>query len=224
MGWWEKVLDWVYGKECIFCGKEGVWLCEKCRWSLRLADGRCPVCGKESKGGWRHKECEEKWEMDGLSVIWDYGEKKVKKLIWEMKYGFNRDLIREVVRGCSFELGGEWDGVVVIPLHWQRENWRGFNQARVIGEEMGEKLGLEVKEVLARKRKTKQQAGIRGRKERRKNVEGVFEVKEEEKKWLKRKRLLLVDDVFTSGATMREVTKVLKKVGVEKVWGVVLAG
>jgi len=224
MGWWEKVLDWVYGKECVGCGKEGVWLCDRCRLSLRLADDRCPVCGKESEGGWRHDGCEGKWEMDGLSVIWDYGEKRVKKVIWEMKYGFNRELIREVVKDCNFELGGEWDGVVAVPLHWQRENWRGFNQAGILAEEMAEKLGLKVREVLVRMKKTEQQAGIRGRKERRRNVEGVFEVKEGKRRWLKGKKLLLVDDVFTSGATMKEATKVLKKVGVERVWGVVLAG
>jgi len=55
-------------------------------------------------------------------------------------------------------------------------------------------------------------------------VRGVFEVKEEEKDLVKGKRIVLVDDVFTSGATMRECGRVLKKTGVKKVWGVCLAG
>lgn len=84
-------------------------------------------------------------------------------------------------------------------------------------------MKAETKNVLKRKRKTKQQALILDKKLREKNVRGAFEVRSEWKKKLKGKKILLVDDVFTSGADMRECTKVLKNAGVELVWGLVLA-
>lgn len=222
MDWWGGFLEMIYPCECVLCGKSGVFLCDKCRQGLRLAEQRCGECGKESKSGWTHEKCKKKWGLDGLSVVWDYEDEKVKKIIHEVKFGFNRDLLRELVRGCEFNVGGKWDFLVPVPLFWQRKNWRGFNQADILAEEVGKSLGLEVKDVLRRKRKTEQQAKIKSKKERMKNVRGVFEVKGEED--LKGKKVLIVDDVFTSGATMKECVRVLKKNGVKKVWGVCLAG
>ena len=222
--WWKGILDWMYPQECVICGKGEVFLCNRCRQNLRLGEQKCAECGKESKVGWTHKKCKKKWSLDGLSVIWDYEDEKVKKIIKEIKFEFNRELLRELVSGCEFEIGGKWDMVVPVPLFWQRENWRGFNQAEILAEEVGEKLGLEVKKVLKRVRKTEQQAKIKNKRERLKNVRGVFKVREEEKGLVKGKRIVLVDDVFTSGATMREVTRVLKKAGIKSVWGVCLAG
>ena len=222
--WWKGVLDWMYPQECVICGKEEVFLCDKCRQSLRLGEQRCAECGKESEAGWTHKKCKKRWGLDGLSVIWDYEDEKVKKIIREIKFEFNRELLRELVKGCEFEIGGKWDYLVPIPLFWQRENWRGFNQAEILAEEVGEKLDLEIKKVLRRVKKTEQQAKIKNKKERLKNVRGVFEVREEKKDVLKGKKILLIDDVFTSGSTMREVTRVLKKAGIKSVWGVCLAG
>jgi len=222
MEWWNIFLELVYPCECVICGKEKVFLCEVCRQSLRLVDQKCGECGEESEGGWTHKECRKKLSLDGLSVIWDYEDEKVRKIIKEIKFEFNRELLRELVRGCDFKIEGKWDFLVPVPLFWQRKNWRGFNQAEILAEEVGEKLDLEVKDVLRRSKKTEQQAKIKGKINRIKNVKGVFEIKEGMD--LKGKKVLLVDDVFTSGATMKEVGKKLKKAGVKKVWGVCLAG
>jgi predicted amidophosphoribosyltransferase len=84
-------------------------------------------------------------------------------------------------------------------------------------------MKLEVVNMLRRTRKTKQQALIVKREEREANVKGAFEVWDEIKEQTKGKKVLLIDDVFTSGADMRECTKVLKKAGVEMVWGLALA-
>lgn len=224
MGCLEKILEWVYPRECVICGKVELFLCNGCRLSLRLAEQRCGECGEESKAGWTHKKCRKEWALDGLNVIWDYEDEKVKKIIKEIKFGFNRELLRELTGKCKFEIGGKWDMVVPVPLFWQRKNWRGFNQAEILAEEIGEKLGLKVVNGLRRVRKTEQQAKIKSKKERTKNVRGVFEVREGEEEMMKEKKILLVDDVFTSGATMKEAGKILKKIGVEKVWGVCLAG
>ncbi len=84
-------------------------------------------------------------------------------------------------------------------------------------------MNLPVENVLKRIRKTKQQALMKTREEREENIKRAFVIVEDWKKKLKGKKVLLVDDVFTSGADLRECTRVLKKAGVSVVWGLVLA-
>jgi len=161
--------------------------------------------------------------MDGLIVIYDYQDVKMRSIIDGIKFDFNKELVERVLKNFRFETGENFDYLVSVPLYFYRENWRGFNQAEEMASVVGRKMEVEVKEILRRKQKTKQQSLILGREMREKNVKGVFEVRKNFKKKLRGKRVLLVDDVFTSGADMRECTKILKKEGVRVVWGLALA-
>lgn len=202
------------------CGKEGMDLCEKCRKEIPISGQICPMCGKDSSMGWTHKRCKTEKGMEGLIAIYDYQDELTKKIIEEIKFGFNKRMIKEMLKKIRFESGENFDCLVPVPLHFYRENWRGFNQAEEIANVIGEKLKIKVSKALIRKRKTKQQSLILDRKEREKNIKGAFETTKGAK--LKGKKILLVDDVFTSGADMRECTKVLKKAGAEVVWGLAL--
>ena len=173
--------------------------------------------------GWTHQECKKKLGMEGLIVIYDYQDIKMRSVIDGVKFDFNKGLIKRVLKNFRFESGEIFDYLVPVPLHFYRENWRGFNQAEEMARAVGKKMKIEVKEILRRKRKTKQQSLILEREMREKNVKGVFEVRKDFKKKLKGKKILLVDDVFTSGADMRECTRMLKKGGVGVVWGLALA-
>lgn len=117
----------------------------------------------------------------------------------------------------------EIDWVVPIPLHKQRENWRGFNQAEVMARYLAKKAGLQVKVVLVRKKKTRPLAEMGSVEERKREMKAVFGMSREGEGEVAGKRVLLVDDVFTSGTTMREAARVLKNVGAKEVWGWVLA-
>ncbi len=183
----------------------------------------CPECGKESMMGWTHSGCKSSRGMDGLIVIYDHQDRVVQKAIEDIKFGFNRVMVREILKGFSFESGEKFDLLVPVPLHFYRENWRGFNQAEEIALAISGKMKVPVKRVLVRNKRTKQQSLLSNRKEREKNVKGVFEVDKEYKSILRGKKILLVDDVFTSGADMRECTKVLKRSGATVVWGLAMA-
>jgi len=161
--------------------------------------------------------------MDGLIVIYDYQDEKMKAVIDGIKFDFNKSLIKSVLKNFRFETGMDFDYLVPVPLHFFRQNWRGFNQAEEIAKIVGGRLKVKTADILRRKRNTKQQSTILDRKLREKNVEGAFEVREEYQRKLKGKKILLVDDVFTSGADMKECTKMLKNAGVEIVWGLALA-
>jgi len=190
---------------------------------LTITDQICPQCGEESLMGWTHPRCREDKGMDGLIVIYDYQDEKIKAVIDGIKFDFNKRLVGDILRNFKFETGEKFDYLVPVPLHYYRENWRGFNQAEEIAKVIGNKMNIDVLDMLKRTRKTKQQSLILDKKLREKNVKGAFEIRRGEANTLRGKRVLLVDDVFTSGADMKECTKVLKEAGVEMVWGLALA-
>lgn len=113
------------------------------------------------------------------------------------------------------------DGVVPVPLHRVRENWRGFNQAMILAEILAESWGVKVLEVVKRRKATRPVAEM-GKNERKKEILGAFELISG--KMVMGKRLVVVDDVVTTGGTMKEVAKVLKKGGARWVGGWALAG
>lgn len=121
----------------------------------------------------------------------------------------------------SLETGVKFDCLVPVPLHFYRKNWRGFNQAEEIAKEIGKKMNLESEDLLVRSKMTKQQSLSVGKKDREKNVKGVFKVKEGSS--VKGKNILIVDDVFNTGASMKECVQILKRGGAGQVWGLALA-
>ena len=99
------LIDFAYPKECLVCGKEDCFICESCLKDFEYADQICPECGGESAMGWTHEQCRKKKGMDGLVSIYDYQDQNVRKLVDEIKFGFNRNLIKLVLEKCTFELG-----------------------------------------------------------------------------------------------------------------------
>ena len=218
-----SMIDFLFPKYCVGCKKYGMDLCKKCFKELSIADQICPECGEETPMGWAHPRCKSRWGMDGLIVIYDYQDDKVKACIDGVKFDFNKRLVKSLLKNFRFETGEVFDYLIPVPLHFYRENWRGFNQAEEIALVIGKKMKTEVLNALKRKRKTKQQALILAREDRESNVKGAFEIEKEMRGGLRGKKILLIDDVFTSGADMRECTKMLKKAEVEMVWGLALA-
>ena len=224
-----SLVDFVYPLTCVGCGKMGVDFCSICKQELEKVEQICPMCGKENIGGSVHKMCAKKLGIDGLTAVYTHDEKVMSGLIYRVRFEFNKELLKKFVGLLDFEVGKRFDMVVPVPLSIYRRNWRGFNQAKVIANEAGGQLSrprveggrpnLLVVECLKRVRNTKQQSKIKDRKSRLENVRGIFEITSD----VEGKIVLLVDDVFTSGATMREATKVLKRAGAKFVWGLVLA-
>ena len=122
------------------------------------------------------------------------------------------------------------DLILAVPLHKRRLRWRGFNQSLIMALYLGENLtpGLPIKvldELILRNRDTKPQVKIKNKLQRKTNVRNAFILESEILKQnpIKEKNILLVDDVATTGSTLFECAKVLKKYGAKKVYGVVLA-
>jgi len=220
---WGKMLgylvDFVYPKNCVGCERMGVHFCSNCKKELEQVEQICPMCGKENIGGNVHKMCSKSWGLDGLTAVYSHEEKVMSKFLFRVKFEFDRKLLEILLQNLDFSVDERFDMVVPVPSSIYRRNWRGFNLAEVIANEVGRQLDLPVVSGLRRVKGGKQQSKIKNRKERFNNVKGIFKVTN----LTENGSVLLVDDVFTSGATMREAAKVLKKSGARFVWGLVLA-
>ncbi len=218
------IRDLLFPKKCVGCGKWGNYLCGDCFSQLKwLRSQICPGCGRQAVEGKTHWRCLRRWGMNGLVSLLVY-EGVTRRMITALKFKFVADLAKEVV-GKIVDGQEDWAEkfrgftVTPVPLHAKRLKWRGFNQAEMIAKIVAKKWGLEFREILERVKQTGQQVG-KTREERWGNIKGVFGLKAEDRL---PGTILLIDDVWTSGATMQECAKVLKRAGVKEVWGLTLA-
>lgn len=226
--------DLVFPKRCAGCNKTGTYFCQKCVQNSKPHFPQvCPICERGSIDGLKHSWCQQSYSPDGLMVIWSY-EGVPRKLIHKLKYRFVSNLATEIgSRVADFLKNYQrsnkkcpiWKEekflVVPIPLHWMRKNWRGFNHCEEVARVIVKEIGWELINLLVRKKMTKTQVGLKGE-QRQKNVEGAFTLNPDVA--ISRfSNILLFDDVWTTGATILEATKALKKAGLKKVWCLTLA-
>ena len=148
-------------------------------------------------------------------------DQMVKKLKYQVRLDLVRSLTRPLIERIQREGVEPPDCLVPTPLHRARQRHRGFNQAREIARALAQKLCLPVNDQLVRRHKdTAQQYRLRSE-QRKKNVKGAFSIL----KPISYKRIAIVDDVLTSGATVNELARLLKGHGVEhvQVWCVARA-
>ena len=113
-----------------------------------------------------------------------------------------------------------FDAIVPMPLHWRKRWQRGFNQSELLAREIGRRWHVPVRALVRRRKSTMPQAGLTSA-QRRKNVEGAF--KSGKRSPLKGMRLLLIDDVLTTGATASACARALKRAGAAQVTFLALA-
>ena len=218
------LLDLIFPKRCVACGRFGEYLCDKDKQKIQPAKAFCPVCLRAAIGGATHPKCKGKLSLDGLICMFDY-KSPVKETVAELKYRFVTDLARileQEIRKSRFLDKYDFAGftVIPVPLSRSRKNWRGFNQTEILAKVVARRLKLTVApEVLRKIRETKPQAKLR-RKDRLKQVKGTFGLVSET---VKGKKYIIFDDVWTTGATLKEVAAVLKRKGASAVWGMTLA-
>ncbi len=217
------LLDWVMPRYCFACGIEEEWLCEKCFVEniIFIDEQVCPDCRNISYEGFVCDDCGSRWALDGLLVCCNKN-KLLARLVSDFKY---KDIYRlEEILGKMFvqdnflKLFENIDFVTCVPLERKRYWWRGYNQAELLANQVAKKYDIKYLDVIERKRFVRQQVGL-SKKERFENVKKVFEVNT----CVREKRIVLVDDVCTTMATLNECAKVLKDNGAKSVFGIVLA-
>jgi competence protein ComFC len=181
------------------------------------------------------KRAEEHGEKNILAIF-DYREPDVKKLIWELKYKENDQAGEILAKALHQEILGnmeDWltfenfkDPILVpVPLSKEKLDKRGYNQTEILVRkivEIDEMKNLKAScNVLRKAKDTSDQTSLKTKKERAQNLKGCFTIKD--KKEIGGKNVIIIDDVMTTGATIKEARKVLKENGVKKVKAVVIA-
>ena len=147
-------------------------------------------------------------------------DETARTMVQAFKYGDRLDLAPAMGRWMATagrELLGEADALVPVPLHWRRLWSRRFNQAATLAQTVSRISGVPVAhDLLKRMRATRQQVGLT-QAERARNVQGAFRVPRDARGHVCGKRLLLVDDVLTSGATLDTCARILLRAGAASV-------
>ncbi len=231
MGWLgEYLLELIFPTSCAGCGEYGGELvCGACRDSLPLPAGpRCARCARPAL-----------YEVDACADC------LVRKPAFDASYaaGLYRDPLRAMIHRLKYRngrrlapyLGGlmveavrrsedgtpAFDVVTFVPMHRRKRKERGYNQAELLAGEVARGLGLEVTPLLSRLRPGPAQTGL-SLAERRENVRAAFGLKGGVS-LSGRPHILLVDDVMTSGFTLSEAARSLKRAGANRVTCCVLA-
>ena len=136
----------------------------------------------------------------------------LRSLIHLFKYSGMRPLAGGLSRllDLALPIDDRYDSIVPVPLHWRRKWRRGFNQAELLAREVSKHRRIPILNALRRRKQTANQAGLTSA-GRRRNIAGAFEARAGLD--IRGKRVLLIDDVFTTGATASACALVLKKAG-----------
>jgi ComF family protein len=214
------------GTQCSDCARlpnpTGALVCDRCGVSLgsgllaeRTADRRlvCPACHDTPPA----------FAAARAALIYD---EAAKRLILPLKYARRTDLARWLARrmaAAAPELLDQADLLVPVPLHWRRLVARGYNQAALLAGHLGRSARRPVAYSALRRRRATPPLGERGAAERAALLEGVFDVPERERRRIAGRRVLLVDDVLTSGATLSACARALLSAGAARVDALVAA-
>lgn len=222
----DRLLSIVFPPRCAGCGEFGTLLCPACLGELEPLDvSRCPRCGRPqtavSEGGWCADCVDRILRFDSARSAFLYSG-VARRVVAALKYGGERGLAHVMAQAAYpvfRELAEELDKPVVtwVPSHSSTIRERGFNQARLLARALVELAdrGLETCELIVKKRKTEHQQGL-SREQRRANLELSFGPSPAHGLRLglaeaSVRNIILVDDVYTTGATASEVAAVARK-------------
>lgn len=231
MDWKEILISFLYPKRCPICGQipkgKGRQICPECEKHLIPIKGaRCFQCSKPLDS------MEKEYCRDCISsshtykrgiAVYPYNE-YLKKSIFQIKYHNKREYLAFYGERIAREAGSQimkWapDVIIPIPLYKKKQRVRGFNQAGLLADHLGRILGIPVEDgLLERVRNTVPQKEL-NRKERQNNLKKAFKIVQND---VKLRKVLLVDDIYTTGSTIDAAASALLDAGAREVYFVTL--
>jgi len=215
-------LDLLFPPHCVACGALGTWLCEGCTAAIvRQPSPSCVHCGRLSNSA-RCRRCQD--IPTRLASVNSYGvyRQPLRKAIYDLKYGGMQVLaepLAELLANAWVATGYTCDIIMPVPLYKARERQRGYNQSALLGRALSRSLGVPCScDCLERARNTPPQVGL-SRSERHANMADAFRCRHT----LVGKRVLLVDDVCTTAATLEACAAALQAAGAGELRGLTLA-
>jgi ComF family protein len=203
-------LEWLYPRRCLGCGRQGKYFCGRCVKTIDFSD----ECFNNHLSLFCYRgiirEAVKKLKFHWLKDVMVEFKPLIGRALDKKLNQPNTELFRKFLKLKP--------AVQPLPLFWFRRNWRGYNQAALIARIVAETLNLKLIDCLKRVKLTAPQSRL-DRRRRLTNVRQIFQVKPV----VLPPAVLLVDDVWTTGATLTEAMKALQAAGVKNVWGLTLA-
>ncbi len=202
-----KIFDILFPPHCSLCHKKGTYLCDSCLNNIPKRKNFLV--------------------SDSIYALYSYKEPSIKKALWNLKYRGVKEygtIFAPSLYSLLCEVSPQEEPVVLVPIPSTKRNHlrRGFNQAEFFAHEV-EKLNpdwISVKTILKKKKGTKPQTNFKKRTGRIENIIGSYEVVNKNPL---SGTIVLIDDITTTGATLRESMKTLKENGVQNVYAITLA-
>lgn len=226
------VLDAVFPRRCPVCHDivplgSGL-ICFSCKDCFtKVRDPYCLKCGKKLRDASVAicEQCTKNIQyFDEGRAVFEYDE-YMRKSIYRFKYGGREEYAKYYANQINLEIGykiKEWnaDCFIPIPIHKSRYKKRGYNQAYLISRELSKLTGIPTrKNIIKREKNTLVQKNLNAY-ERSNNLKNAFKITQNE---VKLQSAILIDDIFTTGATINAAAKVLKDAGIDKVYFVALS-
>lgn len=224
----------LFPKKCLGCRKIGSYLCPDCFATLSFAQNYfCGICQRPSYNGLTHPKCRTRFGIDGIFPILNY-KGLLKKVLYQYKYRpylsdlapFLGELLYEGIIQNEIimrEIENEKCLICAVPLHPSRQRERGYNQAQLLASHLSKKTKIPIiSGVLSRTKKTVPQFML-PKEKRRENIHNAFTINKRNAEKIHGKVLFLIDDITTTGTTLSECARVLKRNGAVKVYGIALA-
>jgi len=217
----EKLINTAAPHLCLVCGLEGEVVCSGCRNDVVFAPpSRCFMCNAITNN---YKTCTTCRRKTAINNVWIAGEHDghLKQLIAEYKFSRKRASAK-LLAGFVAEALPQFERkplVTFVPTSTSHTRQRGYDQAELLARELGKQTGLRALRLLVRTSQAHQVGA--NRTTRLHQLEGAF--RPIRKAYIKNASILLVDDVLTTGATLRTASKALKAAGAGKIYGAVIA-
>ncbi|MDD4412895.1 MAG: phosphoribosyltransferase family protein [Patescibacteria group bacterium] len=218
----------IFPKECFNCLREGEWFCDTCSKLLPTHNSKqCLFCNSESQKNGLCANCLKTTGVSLAFAAFDYNDEVIAKAIKKFKYSFVvsvgeklAELLVNELNKSDVKINRASDYIIIpTPLSQKRLNWRGFNQSEVLAKALSKDLKISITKGLKKIKDTKQQAELSAE-GRLSNLSAAFSWQGES---LLGKTALIVDDVLTTGSTIKEIARELKKANIKKIGVIVLA-
>lgn len=216
----QRLAEYIAPVACVVCGNNGELVCADCRDKLLVTKRpTCFRCNRLTTDGRTCSSCRSSVQLAGASVASHY-DGPVKELILALKFN-NAISAAEIIAELLIPLLADktFDLVISVPTTAGRYRRRGYNQARLIAQVVAAKLALPYRDSLRRLGSARQLGHSRQERLQQLSDSIIYRSTLE----LAGARILLIDDVMTTGATMAECAAVLKTAGAKSVWGGVIA-
>jgi competence protein ComFC len=219
---WENFLDFIWPNYCLGCHQEGTLCCQTCLDALK----NLPL-------DYQAWENQADFYFEHCYVCLDYHQDLVKNLIKNFKYRYLQNInniLVNILAQQAKKLNLPANTIITnIPLHSQKKKQRGFDQTYLLAKNLAEKLDLEYQPLLRRVKKTKIQAQL-SKQERQENVSNAFVINKVPRHFgdaqcrqVRDCKIILIDDIATTGATLDQAAKVLKDNNFSNIIALVLA-